>query len=200
MFEMCFSTAPGVTTSASAIAQLVWPSAISESTSPSRGESGAQRIVGAAGARLPTSSETTSRSSAVPPPATRRIASRKAGMSPTRSFSRYPTPPSPPARSSAAPTGSTYWERISTPRSGWRQAGLDRGADPLVGEARRQPHVDDRQVPLVAADDPQQPLAVPGWATTSKSALAQQRDQPLAQQQRVLGDHDPHGSTAAIRN
>ena len=35
-------------------------------------------------------------------------------------------------------------------------------------------------------------------ATTSMLVLAQQRDEPLAQQRLVLGDHDPHGSSARI--
>src|SRR5439155_382035 len=82
--------------------------------------------------------------------------------------------------------------------AGMAAAGLDRGANPLVGEARRQPHVDDRQVGLVAADDPQQPVTVLGLGDDLDLVLAEQRDQALAEQQRVLGDHDPHGSSSSI--
>ena len=78
------------------------------------------------------------------------------------------------------------------------RAGLDRRADALVGEARRQAHVDDRQVGLVAGDDAQQALAVLGLGDDLDLALAQQRDEPFAQQRVVLGDHDPHGSSATI--
>ena len=48
MFETCFSTAPGVTTSSRAIAAFVRPSAISASTSRSRGVSALERGVAAA--------------------------------------------------------------------------------------------------------------------------------------------------------
>ena len=77
-------------------------------------------------------------------------------------------------------------------------ARLDRRAHALVGERRREPHVDDRDVGLVAADDPQQPRAVLGLRDDVDVVLAQQRDDPLAQQRLVLGDHDPHGSSARI--
>ena len=75
-------------------------------------------------------------------------------------------------------------------------AGLDRGAEALVGERRREADVDDREVGLVAADDPQQALAVLGLGDDVDVVLAQQRDDALAQQREVLGDHDPHGSSA----
>src|SRR6185312_8223887 len=78
-------------------------------------------------------------------------------------------------------------------------AGLDRGADPLVGEAGWQPHVDDRQVGLVGADDPQQALAVLGLGDDLDLVFAEQRDQAFAQEQLVLGDHYPHGSLTSIR-
>jgi hypothetical protein len=89
MLETCFSTAPGVTTIARAIAAFVRPSAISSMTSRSRGV----RLASGPSPPLPpprarTSSVTTSRSSTVPPAATRAIASRNARTSPTRSLSR----------------------------------------------------------------------------------------------------------------
>ena len=77
-------------------------------------------------------------------------------------------------------------------------ARLDRRAHALVGERRRQADVDDREVGLVAADDAQQPGAVLGLGDDLDVVLAQQRDDALAQQRLVLGDHDPHGSSARI--
>src|SRR6185503_20727428 len=45
----------------------------------------------------------------------------------------------------------------------------------------------------------QQALAVFGLGDDLDLVFAQQRDQPFAQQQLVLGDHDPHGSLTSIR-
>ena len=50
----------------------------------------------------------------------------------------------------------------------------------------------------MAADDAQQARAVVGLRHDVDVVLAQQRDDPLAQQRLVLGDHDPHGSSARI--
>ena len=84
MFETCFSTAPSVTTSSSAMATFERPSAISASTSRSRGVSSSS----GPSSRWPSSWETASGSSAVPPSATRRTASTKSRTSATRSLSR----------------------------------------------------------------------------------------------------------------
>ena len=77
-------------------------------------------------------------------------------------------------------------------------ARLDRRAHALVGERGREAHVDDREVGLVAADDAQQARAVVGLRDDVDVVLAQQGDDPGAQQRLVLGDHDPHGSSARI--
>ena len=69
MLVTCFSTARGEMKSRSPIAWFVRPSAISSSTSRSRGES---RSTGSSPRLRPTSSATTSGSSAEPPSATRR--------------------------------------------------------------------------------------------------------------------------------
>src|SRR5581483_227442 len=85
MLVTCFSTARSVTTSRSPIAWFDRPSAISPSTSRSRGvrrSSGSSRLV------LPTSRATTAGSSAEPPSATRRTAAANSPTSPTRSFRR----------------------------------------------------------------------------------------------------------------
>jgi len=50
----------------------------------------------------------------------------------------------------------------------------------------------------VAGDDPQQPRRVLGLGDDVDRALAQQRDDALAQQRVVLDDHDAHGSSARI--
>ena len=80
---VCFSTPPSETDSASAMAALDLPSAISESTSRSRG------VRSASGSRLrPISWRTTIGSSTVPPAATACTAPRKSSRSLTRSLSR----------------------------------------------------------------------------------------------------------------
>ena len=85
MLVTCFSTARSVTTMCSAIALFERPSAISSSTSRSRGVSSSS---GSSRRARPTSWETTSGSSAEPPSATRRTESTKRSTSATRSFSR----------------------------------------------------------------------------------------------------------------
>src|SRR5215208_3358683 len=83
------STAATVTISWSAIPWFDRPSAISDTTSRSRG---VRSSSGLSWRRRPTIRCTTSGSSAEPPAATRWTASRKTVRSPTRSLSRYPTP------------------------------------------------------------------------------------------------------------
>src|SRR5947207_1083415 len=85
MLATCFSTARPEITRPSAIAWLLRPSAISPSTSCSRGVSSSS---GSSARRRPSMCETTSGSSAEPPSATRWTASMKRSTSATRSFSR----------------------------------------------------------------------------------------------------------------
>ena len=85
MLLMCFSAAPSVMLSCSAIPMFVRPSAIAARTSRSRGVSDAS---GSSARLRAMSCATTSGSSAVPPFATRRRASMNSRMSPTRSLSR----------------------------------------------------------------------------------------------------------------
>src|SRR3954454_2482715 len=99
MLVTCFSTARSVTTSRSAIAWFDRPSAMSSSTSRSRGVS---CEIGSSPRRRPTRRDTTSGSSAEPPSATRLIAAANSFTSETLSFSRYPTPSAFPCRSSSA--------------------------------------------------------------------------------------------------
>ncbi len=99
MLVTCFSTARSVTTSCAEIALLERPSAISSSTSRSRG---VMSTSGSSRRARPSSWATTSGSSADPPPATRFTASTNTSTSATRSFSRYPTPPAESPTSSSA--------------------------------------------------------------------------------------------------
>src|SRR5215469_7756033 len=73
-----------------------------------------------------------------------------------------------------------------------------RGAQPLVGEGRRHPHVHYHGVGLVLADRPKELLGLPGGRDHVVPGLGEQPGQPLAQQHGVLGDHDPHGSSTSI--
>ena len=88
-FFTCFSTAPSPTPRAVAIATFERPSAISPSTSSSRGVRPDRR---SPPRRRPSSCATTSGSMAVPPAATSRRRSTNVDTSATRSLSRYPTP------------------------------------------------------------------------------------------------------------
>ena len=88
MLETCFSTALPVTTSSRAIAAFVRPSAISSSTSRSRGVSASSALPGGAGRAAPEELGDDLAVQAVPPSATRRTASTNARASPTRSLSR----------------------------------------------------------------------------------------------------------------
>ena len=86
----CLLTAFSVMNIRWAIAALDRPSAISASTSRSRGVS---RATGSMRELRTISFCTTSGSRTVPPAATLRIAAVNASSLNTRSFSRYPTPP-----------------------------------------------------------------------------------------------------------
>jgi len=59
------------------------------------------------------------------------------------------------------------------PEAGVALARVDRRAQTLVAERRRQPHVDDRDVPLVARDDALQPRPVFGLSDDVDAVLAQ---------------------------
>ena len=156
MLETCFSTAPDVTTIARAIAALVRPSAIRSRTSRSRGVSAAS----AAFALLP------------------RARAHELGHH--LAIERRPAPRHAlHGIDEAAHVADALLEQVADAAlAGLQQlGGVDRldvlreheDAEPrlaharlqgraqaLVGEARRQAHVDDRQVGLVAGDDAQQ--------------------------------------------
>jgi hypothetical protein len=132
MLAMCFSTAPPETTSAVAIPALDRPSAISASTSRSRGVRDDMPSV----VRLAASSWlTTSGSRAVPPDPTRSSASLNSATSDTRSLSRYPIPVAPDSSSRDAYLVSMYCENTRTPIPGYRSR--------IVSAARRPSSVCD---------------------------------------------------------
>src|SRR4051794_29799388 len=81
-----------------------------------------------------------------------------------------------------------------------RVAGADlvRRAQPLVGERRRHPDIDDRQVGLVLVDLPQQLVGRRRLRGHVDSGAPQEGRDALAHQRAVVGDHDPHGSSAVI--
>ena len=167
MLEMCFSTAPSVTTSSRAIAAFVRPWAISSSVSRSRAVSASigvalQRAVALAHQRADHLA----------------VQRRAAGGDPADRVDERPDLGDPLLEqvADAALAGGQQLARVgrldvlgehqhrqlrmAPPR-------LQRRPDPLVGERRRQPHVADRQVGLVAVDDPQQPGPSSALATTS---------------------------------
>ena len=75
------------------------------------------------------------------------------------------------------------------------RAQLDGGAQPLVGERRRHPHVDDHDVGIELLDRRQQAPGVAERADDLVVVLGEDPGDALAQQHGVLGDHDAHGSS-----
>ena len=75
-------------------------------------------------------------------------------------------------------------------------ADLVRGLDPLVGLRRRHADVHDRDVGLVLVDRGEQLLRVGRLGDDLDALAAHERRDALAQQPAVVGDHDPHGSSA----
>src|SRR5262245_23664689 len=73
-------------------------------------------------------------------------------------------------------------------------AQLRRRASALVREARRHPDVDQRDVRPVLHDEALELVGVAGHRTGLDVGLGEQPGQPFAEQHRVVGDHDPHGS------
>ena len=74
-----------------------------------------------------------------------------------------------------------------------------RRARALVVVVGRHPHVDDREVRLVLADQREQRVGVARAADDLVAGVLEQPGEALAQEHGVLGDHDAHGSCTAIR-
>src|SRR5579875_2481136 len=82
-------------------------------------------------------------------------------------------------------------------RGGSAPAYLQRGAQALVAEARRQAHVDDRDVRLLFEDAIHERVSVADRRDDVEAVVAQQPRQAVAEQREVFGDHDAQGSTAS---
>ena len=73
---------------------------------------------------------------------------------------------------------------------------LPRGARTLVGEGRWHPDVQDDEVGIVIGDRERQRVGISEGGDDLVSGVLEQSPEPLAKQHLVLGDHDPHGSSA----
>ena len=194
MLATCFSTAPTVSTSRSAIAELERPSAISASTSSSRAE----------------------RTSSGPP------AFRDEQLRHDLGVERRPARPDAPhggdevvdvhdpvlqeVADPAAPVGEELGgvglldvlRHDQDPRLGRAVAQRERGPHTLVAERRRQADVDDRDLRPLEQDARDQRRAVRDGRDDVEAVVAQQPGQAVAQQREVLGDHNAQGITALI--
>ena len=193
MLAMCFSTAPTVRTSAVAIPAFERPSAMSPSTSSSRWVSSLQRALGApAGEEL-------------------RDDFRVECGAPFRHAAN--------GVDEVLDVEDAILQQVADPAAaGGEQLGrvgvldvlrddedrhlrhgspqLERGAQALVAEARRQADVDDRDVGLLAARRMDQCVAVGDGVDDREAVVAQQPGEPVAEQREVFGDQDSHGSSA----
>ena len=73
-----------------------------------------------------------------------------------------------------------------------------RRPQPLVGERGRHPHVDHDRVRALGADGAQERLGVARGGHDAVAGLGEQPGQALAQQDGILRDHYPHGSSTAM--
>ena len=170
------------------------PSAISASTSFSRGVSAASRSC-----RRPTKCATTSGSSAVPPLATRRTASTNASDVHHAVLEQV---------ADAAAAVGEQLARVASPRRTARRSRIAvSGARSRSSSAARSPssrNVGGMRMSTIAMSGRSRSTACtsaspsPTAATTSMPVVAQQPRQPVAQQREILGDHGAHGSTASI--
>ena len=72
-------------------------------------------------------------------------------------------------------------------------------ADALVAERRRHPDVDDGEVGLVLADGGAEAVGVVDGGDHVVAGILEQPAETLSEQDLVLGDHYPHGSSAVTR-
>ena len=78
-------------------------------------------------------------------------------------------------------------------------AQLDGGAQSLIGERGRHPHVHDGHVGPVRGDRGDQGAWLVHRGRDLVPAVFEQPAQALTEQGRVLGDHNPHASDAFTR-
>src|SRR5262249_7704599 len=80
----------------------------------------------------------------------------------------------------------------------WPRAAHDqRGPQPFVGEGRRHAHIHYDHVGLMLADLPEKLFRLSGCRYDVVACLGEQPGQALAQQDRILGNHDAHGSSTS---
>ena len=197
MLEMCFSTAPSVTTRRSAIGGVACGPRPS-GTAPSRSR-GAEACARVASRRRPSSWATTSGSRAVPPSPTRRIGVEELAdvgdpvleqvADAARRRRRAGRRRSAPRRTGTGPGSASPGRRARGPPArpaGPRRCGWAACRTSTIG-----------QVGAVAASTARDQLgAVADLATTSIPAVGQAAGHDPRAAARVLGDHDPHGSSA----
>ena len=185
----CFCTARSLITARSAIARFDSPSATRPSTSRSRGRQDGERIVLAA-ARQQVADHL-------------RVERRPAGRDAAQRAGEV------------LDVGHAVLEQVAEPgrrlgQQAHRDAGLDvvredhdadarmavahrAGRDePLLGVRRRHPDVDDRDVRRVRVDGRDELVGVRRLGDDVEARAAQQRGDPLADQQAVVGDDDAH--------
>ena len=150
MLVTCFSTARSETTNASAIAAFERPSAISSSTSRSRG--GERARAGRPSRWRPTRCETTSGSSADPPPATRCDRVDEALDVGDAVLQQVADAGRVVGQQRLRVVGLDVLGQDQHAQVGVLGAQLDRRAQAVVGVVGRHAHVDDRDVGLVGAD------------------------------------------------
>ena len=93
---------------------------------------------------------------------------------------------------------STYCDSTRIPTSANSERICRAARNPSSVCVRRHADVDDRQIGLMQSHDPQQLLGVADRRHDVLAGVGQDARQPGAQQHRVLGDHDPHGSSTRI--
>ena len=74
----------------------------------------------------------------------------------------------------------------------------DRGLDAFVGERRRQPDVCDHEVGVVLLDRLDDAFGSVELRHGLVAVAGEEAHDPLLKEDRVLDDHDPHGSSARI--
>ena len=82
---------------------------------------------------------------------------------------------------------------------GCAAADLGGGAHSFVVVVGRHAHVDDGEIGLVLGDDDEQRVGVADPRNDLVAGVLEQAREPLAQEDSVLGDHDPHGISASSR-
>ena len=192
----CFSTAGGPTVSRSAIPLLDSPSAINASTSRSRGVSASSGSVAPPPAEHPGDHLGVQRRA----PA----AHRPHGVDEVAQVRDPVLEHVPDAARVVAhqlvhvPLHEVLGEHQHA-HVGLLAPDLQRRAQPVVGEVRRHPHVDDGHVRLVPAHLAQQVGRVRRARHHLDPGLLEQPRDPLAQEQLVVGDHGTHGATRRPR-